>query len=184
MAVSLLPVFLKKPKKPFFSSSSRSKPFSSTTSWEIWSPTSPKSLVRTLFKVVSEKEAIFFWAAEPYCSTNVELVKSIFSAKSSTTLRSSGESTLSSKVEISSSCTCLGAGAASSGVKVRDGVSTPSKVREGVWGTGASMVNLISSGMLLTSLVFLAVWGCRLGRARAPPAGSLAFSFDSAARCL
>ena len=54
-------------KKPRFFSVPGALFFSSTTRLDSTSPTSPKSLVRTLFKAFSEKEAMFFWAAVPYC---------------------------------------------------------------------------------------------------------------------
>lgn len=66
--------------------------FSSTTRLDSTSPTSPKSLVRTLFKAFSEKEAMFFWAAVPYCKIWVESVMSIFWANSSTIFRSASDS--------------------------------------------------------------------------------------------
>ena len=56
----LLPLFLKRPKRPFFSSSSWPKPFSSTTRSERDLPISPRSLVRTEFSALSEKLAMFF----------------------------------------------------------------------------------------------------------------------------
>ena len=72
---------------PFFSSSSP-KCFSSTTREDRASPTSPRSLVLTLFRALSEKAAMFFWAAAPYWSTRLESVTSIFWENSSTIFRS------------------------------------------------------------------------------------------------
>ena len=62
---SLSDCFLKNPKMPFCSS--LSKPCSSPTTLTIRSPTSPRSWVFTLARAASEKSAIFFWAAAPYC---------------------------------------------------------------------------------------------------------------------
>ena len=64
MASSSLRFFLKKPKMPF--SSSWPKPLSSTTREDRAWPTSPRSLVRTELRVLSEKPAMFFCAAAPY----------------------------------------------------------------------------------------------------------------------
>ena len=86
--------FWKKPKKPLFSS--WPKVLSSTTREDRACPTSPKSLVRTLFRAFSEKLAMFFCAAAPYWSTTLESVMSIFSAKSLTIFRSDSLSWLSS----------------------------------------------------------------------------------------
>ena len=97
MASSLSRFFLKKPRKPP-SSSSLPKPFSSTTREDRASPTSPRSLVRTLFSAFSEKPAMFFWAAAPYWSTTLESVMSIFWENSSTIFRSASVSWLSSSL--------------------------------------------------------------------------------------
>ena len=89
------------------SSSSWPKPFSSTTREDRASPTSPKSLVRTLFRAFSEKEAMFFWAAAPYWSTTLESVTSIFWANSSTIFRSASVSMDSSSfTALASRCFC------------------------------------------------------------------------------
>ena len=77
MLSSWLPFFLKKPRMPF-SSSAASKFFSSPIRSVIMPPTSPRSLVDTLESAASEKSPIFFWQAEPYCSTCWLLVMSIF----------------------------------------------------------------------------------------------------------
>ena len=55
-----------------------SKFFSSPIRSVIMPPTSPRSLVDTLESAASEKSPIFFWQAEPYCSTCWLLVMSIF----------------------------------------------------------------------------------------------------------
>ena len=52
---------------PFFSGSS--SVFSSTSNPATMSPICPMSLVFTLASAVSEKSAMFFCAAEPYCKT-------------------------------------------------------------------------------------------------------------------
>ena len=119
---SLLLLFLKKPRKPFSSSSLKS--FSSvTTLVSIW-PISPMSLVRTLFRALSEKSAIFFWLPAPYCITIWVLVMSIFEAKSSTIFCSSGVSTTSGILGASSSL-------ARAVLSMTSGWEKGSKVREG-----------------------------------------------------
>jgi len=95
MISSLLPAFLNRPFSPFFSSSSP-KPFSSTTRRLRSSPISPISLLRTLFRAFSEKDATLFWAAAPYCSTWLVSRMSIFLEKASTATRSSSVRRLSS----------------------------------------------------------------------------------------
>ena len=55
------------PAMPFFSGSS--SVFSSTSNPATMSPICPMSLVFTLASAVSEKSAMFFCAAEPYCKT-------------------------------------------------------------------------------------------------------------------
>ena len=124
MFSSLLLLFLKKPKRPFSSSSPKSLS-SVTTSASIW-PISPMSLVRTLFKALSEKSAIFFWLPAPYCMTAWVLVISIWAAKSSTIFCSWGVNTTSGTL-VSSSLTgsrlfsAVSAGA--KGSSVREGAS-------------------------------------------------------------
>ena len=65
----------KSPAMPFFSGSSM--PLSSTTRLVTMSPISPRSRVCTFESAVSEKSAIFFCAAAPYCSTCAVSVRSI-----------------------------------------------------------------------------------------------------------
>ena len=88
-AVALLADRLKNPRKPF-SFSSTSKLFSSVTREDSISPTSPISFVRTFFKAVSEKSAIFFCVPTPYCRIACELLISIWWEKFSTICNSSG----------------------------------------------------------------------------------------------
>ena len=52
----------------------------------------PRSLVFTLFRALSEKAAMFFWAAAPYWRTRLESVTSIFWENSSTIFRSASVS--------------------------------------------------------------------------------------------
>ena len=133
IVVSLLPDFLKNPRKPF-SSSSTSKLFSSVTSPEIIVPTSPRSFVFTFFKAVSEKSAIFFCVPTPYCKMPFVSFRLICLLKSSTIFRSSSVRML------SSSCGSSGfsgsAGTSFSSVTGAPNVST---------GVGASSNSLNSS---------------------------------------
>ena len=124
MASSSLRFFLKNPKMPF-SSSSLPKPFSSTTREDRAWPISPRSLVRTELRVLSEKPAMFFWAAAPYWSTRLASVMSICLAKSSTILRSASVSWLSSSWMAWASLSCWAAAAAAApvGSRVRVGAS-------------------------------------------------------------
>ena len=87
--VTLLSCFLKNPTS-LLSSSSTSKLFSSFTTPESKSPTSPRSLVLTLSRVFSEKLEIFLCAPIPYCKTIFEFVMSMVLANSSTCFSSSG----------------------------------------------------------------------------------------------
>ena len=113
----------KRLRKPL-DSSSASKPFSSTTREAIISPTSPMSLVRTELRALSEKAAMFFWAAAPYCSTTWELVRSMLLANSSTCWRSSVLSMLiSGPAGSAGAAGCAAtAGTGASGVTLRSGV--------------------------------------------------------------
>ena len=117
---------------PFFSSP-WPKFFSSTTREDRASPTSPRSLVFTLFRALSEKAAMFFWAAAPYWSTTLESVRSICLAKSSTIFRSASVSLLSSSWMACSSLAFWAAAASTApvGSRVRAGAS-------GAWGASAA----------------------------------------------
>ena len=77
-------------KPPLFLLST-SKPFTFTTKLLNKSPTCPLSLLRILFKILSENSAIFRCAFMPYCTEVCEFVKSIFSFISSIRFLSSGE---------------------------------------------------------------------------------------------
>ena len=140
MASSLLPVFLKRPKSPFFSSSSP-KPFNSTTSSLRDLPTSPRSLVRTEFRAFSEKLATFFWAAAPYCRIRLESVRSIFLENASTACFSASFSRFSSiRTGVASGLAASGAGAAG---------AAGSRVS---WGTASVRLgSRVSSGIMLFS---------------------------------
>ena len=140
MASSLLPAFLKRPKKPFFSSSSP-KPFSSTTRSERDLPTSPRSLVRTEFSAFSEKLATFFWAAAPYWRIRLESVRSIFLENASTACFSASFS------RFSSICTGVTSGLAGSGAGAAG--ATGSSVS---WGTSSVWLgSRVSWGIMLFS---------------------------------
>ena len=132
---SSLPFFLKKPRMPFCCSSLASKLFSSPMRLVIISPTSPRSLVDTLARAASEKSPIFFWQAEPYCSTCWLLVISIFSAKESTIACSSG-------VSCTSGCWAAGAG---SGFFSSAASGVGSSVRVGTAGASRSKLKLLSA---------------------------------------
>ena len=82
MVSSLLPAFLKKAEKAALLLL-LAKSLSSTTRLLRVSPTSPRSLVRTAFRALSEKEATLFWAAAPYWRTIWLSPMSIFWEKSS-----------------------------------------------------------------------------------------------------
>ena len=168
MASILLPAFLKKPKKPFSSSSSLPKFFSSITRLDKVSPTWPKSLVRTLFSALSEKEATPFWAATPYCRIIWESLRSIFLEKSSTTFFSASVSILSSMTTgFTSGFSGSAAGASGSAPRVRVGVST-----------FAASAFRVSSGIMpsisliaVSSVYFINIDGLGRGLPQFPSAG-------------
>ena len=118
------------PKKPF--SSSSSKLFNSVTRLDSMEPISPRSLVRTFSSAFSEKSAIFFCAPAPNCKIIWELLRSIFSAKSSTICLSCGVRELSSKTGFcnssgtSASAFSGGCGSSANGSNVRVGVASRS----------------------------------------------------------
>ena len=141
MVSSLLPVFLNSPARPFFSSS-RPKPFSSTTSSERDLPTSPRSLVRTEFSAFSEKPATFFWAAAPYCKIRLESPTLIFLENSSTARFSSSVKSRSS-ISTGSAAGFWASGAAAVGTAVSS-VSS---------GTAAAAVSSVSSGTAAAAAV-------------------------------
>ena len=136
-----LDFFLKKPNRPF-SSSSASKFFSSPIRSVIISPTSPRSFVETLARAASEKSPIFFWQAEPYCSTCWLLVISIFCAKLSTIACSSG---LRRTACGSGATSFWGWGAARS--------SAGSRVSVGVAGASRSKFRVLLSAILIPSFL-------------------------------
>ena len=142
MVSSLLALFLNRPAKPFFSSPP--KPFSSTTSLLRSSPTSPRSLLRTLFRAFSEKLATFFWAAAPYCRIMLLSRTSILWENSSTAFLSSSVSSFSSistgSIFFSSTWGTSGA----SGFSVRVGISTATAVG-----------SRVSSGVLLSAMMIV-----------------------------
>ena len=118
--------FLKKPKIPLGSSAAASKPFSSVTRPVTMSPISPRSLVRMFSSVALEKSATFFWLPAPYCKIWVELVRSIFCAKSSTIFSSCG-------LRLCSASSGFGMGFSSTfGSKVNVGAGAVSRVNSGI----------------------------------------------------
>ena len=144
MVSSLLPVFLKRPNRPFFSSSSP-KPFSSTTSSERDLPTSPRSLVRTEARAFSEKPATFFWAAAPYWRIMLESMMLIFLEKSSTAFFSASFSRLSS--------ICTGAASGLAGSAGAEG----SRVSSGTAWAAAAWGSSVSWGMLFSLIAFSSI---------------------------
>ncbi len=140
MTSNLFPAFLNLPKRPFFSSSSP-KPFSSTTSSERDLPTSPRSLVRTEARALSEKPATLFWAAAPYWRIRLESITSIFLENSSTAFFSASDS-----ME-SSSSTGLTSGFSGSGAA---GVAAGSSVSSGA-GMEASSAAAAAEGSRVSS---------------------------------
>ena len=134
---------------PFCCSSLASKLFSSPMRSVIILPTSPRSLVDTLARAASEKSPIFFWQAEPYCSTCWLLVMSIFCAKASTMA-------FSSAVSLTSSGAGAGSGFFSSAGAAS---STGSSVRVGVAGASRSKLKVLFSAMGIPSFPNLRVKG-------------------------
>ena len=149
ISASLLELFLKRPKSPFFSSSLNER--SSATTPVSISPTSPRSFVRTFSIAASEKSAIFFWQPAPYCNTSWVLVRSICAAKSSTCFCSSGVRCTSATSGFFSSATTSGTLFSSSGVT--------SKVSVGASFNNSSKFWLISFPFTFTISVFCQMRG-------------------------
>ena len=120
---AVLLALLNQPAMPFFSGSS--SVFSSTSRLATMSPISPMSRVLTFASAVSEKSAMFFCAAAPYCSTWLAFVRSICPANAVTACCSSGESADSSgPASGAASAFCSRSGSLTAGCAVsRSGVS-------------------------------------------------------------
>ena len=108
-------------------------------------------MVRTEFRVFSEKEATFFWAAAPYWSTTLESVMSIFSAKSLTIFRSASVSMLSSIFTALASRSFWAAALSSTprvGSRVRVGASGVFRVASAAAAAPAPLGSRVSSGVM------------------------------------
>ena len=143
MLSSRFPAFLNRPMRPFFSSPSP-KPFSSTTRRLRSCPISPRSLLRTLFRALSEKPATLFCAAAPYCRIMLVSRTSILWENSSTAFFSSSVRSFSS---ISTGSIFFSSGSGTSGA-VGSSVS---------WGTAsaAAVGSRVSSGIMLSVMVIV-----------------------------